>query len=344
VGESRSSLFAVVLGLVAGILAAVPATIVLTRSRGPEVTAVTPPRTRPGDTVVLAGSRFETTPEANIVLFGDQTGRVVSAKADELQVEVPQLAVALGGELRLAVRVLAGDRASAPRDVAVYRDRSTAANEPGATASAVPAPQSTVPAAPPASTPAAGGVDLRVPRSLPSTRTASARAVEPQVQPEVRPQVEAPRPAPAAESVPSARREFVFDRTAAESNKRAAGGLAGFDASTVDLKRAPDVAGRIDFEVTPAHVKTGDRYSVKAFLINDGAKPIRIKEMFVATTLNETLSAGPVAPRVREVAPRQRDVIGVFSDTWKAAAASWAMDVTITSDRGDVYKNQVAWK
>jgi hypothetical protein len=66
--------------------------------------------------------------------------------------------------------------------------------------------------------------------------------------------------------------------------------------------------------------------------------------MFVATTLNGTLSAGPVAPRLREVAPRQRDVIGVFSDTWKPTVASWAMDVTVTSDRGDVYKNQVAWK
>jgi hypothetical protein len=140
------------------------------------------------------------------------------------------------------------------------------------------------------------------------------------------------------------RREFVFDRTAAESNKRAAGGLEGFDTSTVDLKRAPDVAGRIDFEVAPPHVKSGDRYTVKAYLVNDGAKPIRIKEIFVATTLNGSLSAGRIAPRQRDVPPRQREAIGVFSDVWRDGVAAWAMDVTVTSDRGDVYKNQVAWK
>jgi hypothetical protein len=37
-------------------------------------------------------------------------------------------------------------------------------------------------------------------------------------------------------------------------------------------------------------------------------------------------------------------VIGSFSDTWRDTIATWAMDVTVTSDRGDVYKNQVIWK
>ncbi len=342
--EPRSSVGAVVLALLAGVLIAVPATIVLTRTRGPVVTAVTPARAHPGDTIVLTGSLFEATPQANIVLFGDQTGRVVSAKADEVRVEVPQLAIAEGGESRLAVRVLAGDRASAPLDVTVYRDRQTATSEPAAISRGAAAPDATIPVAPPPLAPTTRGAAPPPPRPLPGMTTASARAAEPQSLSEPRPQAEAPKPAPATESVPATRREFVFDRTAAESNKRAAGGLAGFDTSTVDLKRAPDVVGRIDFEVAPAHVKTGDRYAVKAFLINDGSKPIRIKEMFVATTSNGALSAGPVAPRLREVAPRQREVIGVFSNTWKETVGVWAMDVTITSDRGDVYKNQVAWK
>ena len=104
------------------------------------------------------------------------------------------------------------------------------------------------------------------------------------------------------------------------------------------------MVGRIDFEVTPPHVKAGDRYTVKAYLINDGAKPIRIKEMFVATTVNGPSRQGP-SPRVCGTwGPRQREPIGVFSDVWRDDVGAWAMDVTVTSDRGDVYKNQVAWK
>lgn len=334
-----------VLGLLAVMLvAAAPAAVLLMRSRGPAVASVTPPRARPGDAVTLSGSRFGATPQANVVLFGDQTGRILGAKDDEVRVEVPELAVAEGGEVRLAVRVVAGDRVSAPVDVTVFRERSTATADGVAApvtgvATVTPAPEP-LPAAP---APAPPRAVAALPPAPPAPVAPSTVRVPPPAATEARAVPEPPRPTPEPDTAAS-RRSFVFDRTAAESNKRAAGGLAGFDTSTVDLKRAPDVAGRIDFEVSPPHVKTGDRYTVKAYLINDGPKPIRIKEMFVATTLNGALSAGPVTPRLRDVGPRQREIIGVFSEAWKDAVAAWAMDVTVTSDRGDVYKNQVAWK
>jgi hypothetical protein len=346
--ESRSNALTALLSfLVLIVVAATPATVLFMRTRGPAVAAITPPRARPGEAVTLAGSRFGPTPEANVVLFGGQTGRVLSAKADEVRVELPELGVAEGNEMRVAVRVVAGDRASAPMDLTVYRERSDSATQ------AAPPPSGS------GATTAAADTGLFSPKTSatriaepppphtgPGTAVDRARpAAAPPVLPEPRPVAEAPKPPPPApEPAASLRREFVFDRTAAESNKRAAGGLAGFDTSTVDLKRAPDVAGRIDFEVVPPHVKTGDRYTVRAFLINDGPKAIRIKEMFVATTLNGALSAGPVAPRLREVGPRQREPIGSFSDVWKEGVGAWAMDVTVTSERGDVYKNQVAWK
>ena len=102
--------------------------------------------------------------------------------------------------------------------------------------------------------------------------------------------------------------------------------------------------GRIDFEVAPGRVKSGDHYTVKAYLINDGGKPIRIKEMFVATNINGVLSAGRIQPRLQEVAPKKREIIGVFSNVWRDNVANWAMDITLTSDREDVYKNQVIWR
>jgi hypothetical protein len=148
-----------------------------------------------------------------------------------------------------------------------------------------------------------------------------------------------PEPAVAALS-----HTFVLERSAAVNNKRASSALAGFDAAGVDLKRAPEVPGRLDFEIMPSRVKAGDRYTVTAFLINDGSKAVHIKEMFAATTRNGVLSAAPVPPKNRDVSPRQRQVIGVFSDVWSADVVAWAMDITVTSDRGDVYKNQVTWK
>jgi hypothetical protein len=142
----------------------------------------------------------------------------------------------------------------------------------------------------------------------------------------------------------ASRRAFVLERTTATSNKRVNLALAGFDPDGVDVKRAPDIAGRLEFEVSPARVKPGDSYNVKAYLINDGGKPIRIKQMFVATTVNGALSAGTMPPRLRDVSPKKREVIGAFSDVWRENTATWAMDITVTSERGDVYKNQVTWK
>jgi hypothetical protein len=144
--------------------------------------------------------------------------------------------------------------------------------------------------------------------------------------------------------LPPAQRRFVLERTAVESNRRVNADLEGFETDGVDVKRAPDVLGRVDFEVKPAQVKPGDRYTVTVFLINDGKKDIKLKDMFVATSINGRLVSGPGAPRTREVGPKKTGVIASFSDTWRDTIATWAMDVTVTSDRGDVYKNQLTWK
>jgi hypothetical protein len=144
--------------------------------------------------------------------------------------------------------------------------------------------------------------------------------------------------------VPAAQRRFVLERTAAESNRRASGGLDGFEAEGVDLKRAPDVLGRVDFEVQPAQVLPGDRFTVSVYLINDGKKDIKLKDMFVATNVNGRLTSGPAVPKKRDIPPKGKLVIASFTDTWRDTIATWAMDVTVTSDRGDVYKNQIVWR
>jgi hypothetical protein len=335
------------------------------RNVGPEVDLLTPTRAHPGDVVTLKGLRFAPAPQGVIVLFGDQTGPVVKATADEIRVGVPARALEGPAERHVAVRVLIGDRASAPVDLTVYAEApvppvSTAQESAGpaatpTTLTAPPAPTlapRAVEAARPPATAAAAPPSTTVPRptavaqaSIPPARTAPVATPAPPVAAATHPAAEPAKPPPAPEPVvASSPHTFVLERSAAVNNKRAGATLAGFDATGVDLKRAPEVPGRVDFEIMPSRVKAGDRYTVTAFLINDGSKGVRIKEMFVATTRNGVLSAAPVPPKNREVSPRQRQVIGVFSDVWSADVVAWTMDITVTSDRADVYKNQVTWK
>lgn len=306
---------------------------VFLRQSGPSLASLDPARARAGDTITLRGQGFSPTPQGNIVLFGDHTGRVISATPSELRVEVPDLEVAEGAPQSVPVRVLVGQRASGPFDLAAYREVGPAA---------APAPQPTPPEP---------EVVAVVPPPSAETGTAPVRPARPVPRPKATPPppvvsmaAELPRPVPPEPGVPPAARRFVLERTAVQSNKRISGDLEGFDSSSVDLKRAPEVVGRVYFEVTPQQVKPGDRYTVKVFLINDGAKPIQIKNMFVATSVNGRLSSGPVPVSSNEVGPKQRAVIGSFTDAWRETTANWAMDVTVTSDKGDVYKNQIAWK
>jgi hypothetical protein len=307
---------------------------VFLRQGGPSLAGLDPARARAGDTITLRGQGFSPTPQSNIVLFGDRTGRVISATPSELRVEVPDLEVAEGAPQSVSVRVLVGQRASGPFDLAAYRE---VAPEPAAAAAQPTPPEPEVVAVVPPPSAETGTAPVRPARPVPRPKATPPPPV-------VSMAAELPRPVPPEPGVPPAARRFVLERTAVQSNKRISGDLEGFDSSSVDLKRAPEVVGRVYFEVTPQQVKPGDRYTVKVFLINDGAKPIQIKHMFVATSVNGRLSSGPMPVSSNEVGPKQRAVIGSFTDAWRETTASWAMDVTVTSDKGDVYKNQIAWK
>lgn len=304
------------------------------RPSGPRLSGVEPPRARPGDTVFLRGAGFGVDPAANTVLFGDRTARVVSASDSQLTVEVPEIPLTEGETSSAAVRVVVGQSATTALNVEVFREAGAALPAPAASPPLETA-EALVPAEP-APAPAASGTPAKAsrPRSPHATPAPAAAA-------EAAP-AEAPPVGPPA--VPPAQRRFVLERTEVESKKRVSADLEGFDTDGVNVKRAPDVVGRVDFEVTPPQVKPGDRFTVNIFLINDGRKDIRLKDMFVATNVNGRLVSGPQPPKAREVGPKKKAVIGTFSDTWRDTIATWAMDVTVTSDRGDVYKNQVIWK
>lgn len=313
-GGSRGTLLASGLFFLGGVGAAA---FVFLRPSGPELQALEPIKAHPGDSITLRGKGFDLIALRNTVIFGDRTGRVISAGPNQLSVEVPDLALAEGQSQSIPVRVVVGPGASSAIKLQVFREALASppppptVETPEVVATASPAPK------PPAPRPA----PARTPPQPPPTQVA----------------VVPPPP-----QVP--RRQFVLERTAVESKKRVASELSGFDTTGVNVKRAPDVLGRVDFEVTPPDVKPGDHYTVNVYLINDGNKLIKVKDLFVATSVNGRLVSGPRSPRMTEVNPRHKEMVATFSDVWKDSVASWAMDVTVTSDRGDVYKNQVIWK
>jgi hypothetical protein len=143
-----------------------------------------------------------------------------------------------------------------------------------------------------------------------------------------------------------ARRRFAPGRTVVQGQKsQQAGGLAGFETDDADLRKAPDFLGRVDFEMTPSSgIEPGNAWTLKVYVVNEGKKPIRVNGLVVGTTVNGTGSGGPLAPRVREIAPQQRSLVGETSGTWAEGTTSWTTEVTVTGGRGESLRNTIAWR
>jgi hypothetical protein len=145
-------------------------------------------------------------------------------------------------------------------------------------------------------------------------------------------------------------RTFASGKTVAQSIETKAGGNVpeGFeDSPGVAVKKgstAAELPGKISFDIEPDSPKPGDRYSVKIYLINEGAAPISVKDMIVTSTRNGRKVSAPVPPQTRDVAPQQKALLLNIPDTWKEDTASWSMEVTVGTVRGERYTNQLTWK
>ncbi|MBI3932292.1 MAG: hypothetical protein HY317_02660 [Acidobacteria bacterium] len=140
------------------------------------------------------------------------------------------------------------------------------------------------------------------------------------------------------------KRTFVAGVTSAESAKGNPAKVKGFDSGEVQVKRAAEVSGRIEFDVNPTRVKAGDSFSVKVFLLNTGKKDIKINALNVTRVVNGKRSGGPATPRDREIEPRERALLEVLDGRWAPDTNAWALEVQVMSQRGDTYQNHFAWK
>jgi tetratricopeptide (TPR) repeat protein len=142
-------------------------------------------------------------------------------------------------------------------------------------------------------------------------------------------------------------KSFVPGRT--EKKAAQAAGLVGFeDSAGVDVKKgtqAADLPGSIVFEASPQVPKAGERFSVSAFLTNEGAQPIPLSAMSVATTENGRTQRGGIPPATATVAPGQKSLVFQASGlVWKEATQSWTLEVVLTTQRGETYRNTLTWK
>jgi hypothetical protein len=141
-----------------------------------------------------------------------------------------------------------------------------------------------------------------------------------------------------------ARRKFVAGRTVVQTEKARGGGLEGFDSSGVNLQKAPDFQGRVEFAMSPASVQPGDPWELKIYVVNEGKKTIKISSLAVTTVVNGTPSGTGGAPRNREIAPQQRVIVDQLSGTWPAGVSSWKTEVKLTAGRNDTLQSQVSWR
>ena len=151
--------------------------------------------------------------------------------------------------------------------------------------------------------------------------------------------------AEAAQKRDQARRRFVPGRTVVDSEKtrkdKASGGLVGFDAD----EKAPDFTGKIEFEMSPAGaVETGDAWTLKVFVTNQGKKPIKVQGVTLAATVNGASAATPVNPSVREIAPQQRVQVAETSGSWRDGTTSWMAQATLTAPKNETLSNTLTWK
>ena len=192
------------------------------------------------------------------------------------------------------------------------------------------------------------------PAGTPSPEAAAAEPAAPAASRRTPPRRPAPTSAPTAPALPAApppslppladppRRPFVLGTTVVESLKPATTEVPGFEPAGLGVKRAPEVPGRLDFEVSPQPVKPGEAYAVKVYLVNDGGKPIAVEGLNVAMMTDGRRSARTMPPRARSVAPKERALLAELPGVWQDG--SWALEVAVTSKRQDRYTNTLNWK
>jgi serine/threonine-protein kinase len=109
--------------------------------------------------------------------------------------------------------------------------------------------------------------------------------------------------------------------------------------------QAAALPGRLVMQVSPRAPQAGDRYSVSAYLVNEGSQPIELERLIVTTTIDGQKRQGPVAPRASVVAPRDRALVfQLRPQVWKQETTSWEMEIVVHTSKRETYRNTLTWQ
>jgi serine/threonine-protein kinase len=145
-------------------------------------------------------------------------------------------------------------------------------------------------------------------------------------------------------------RGFVASGSVARRSGSGAGSVPpGFEASPeVEVRRGSQAAalpGVLAIEASPPSPKAGERYSVAAYLRNEGSQPIKLDTLVVTTTIDGRKQQGRVAPSASVVAPHQRALVfQVRNEVWKQNTRSWEMEIVVFTSQRETYRNTLTWK
>jgi hypothetical protein len=120
--------------------------------------------------------------------------------------------------------------------------------------------------------------------------------------------------------------------------------VPGFEKTTRKIRRAPQSSGRIEFSAPPASLRAGEDYQVAVYLVNQGGKPVTVRDVDVALLVNGRRTAQRVPPRTATVKRGERALLHEQGGRWPVAARSWTLRVLVTAVSGDSYRSQLAWK
>jgi serine/threonine protein kinase len=137
--------------------------------------------------------------------------------------------------------------------------------------------------------------------------------------------------------------QFVAAKTVIGA-RSARGDLQGFDTADVKQQKIPDFVGRIEFETAPVSPASGQDFSVRVYLVNEGKKPLRLKAVSLVTTANGVKTPASLTPLVRDIAPAQRAMVAELRGVWGSDVASWSLEAVVTSDRDETATSRLSWK
>ncbi|HEY3121924.1 MAG TPA: hypothetical protein VGL15_14965 [Vicinamibacteria bacterium] len=138
-------------------------------------------------------------------------------------------------------------------------------------------------------------------------------------------------------------RAFVAAPTAIEG-PLAEQPLPGFEKTTRTIRRAPQGSGRIEFDAPPPGLRGGEDYAVGIYFVNQGKRPVTLRDLRFGLNESGRRSSGRVPPRTVTVKRGERALLHEVRGRWPAAARTWALRVKLTAASGDTYTSQLAWK